>query len=161
IRPPRTRLPKQVLAVVAGNGLEYFDFVTYAFFASQIGRAFFPSDTPGTSLLASLATFGVGFLSRPLGALVIGRLGDRIGRKPAMLLSFFLIGVGVIGLPLIPPYSSIGIAAPLLAIVLRLVQGFALGGEVGPSTAYLMEAAPPLRRGLYVSLQAASADFAV
>jgi len=152
---------KQVLAVIAGNGLEYYDFVTYAFFASQIGRAFFPSDTPGTSLLASLATFGVGVLSRPLGALVIGRLGDRVGRKPAMLLSFFLIGVGVIGLPLIPPYSSIGIAAPLLAIFLRLVQGFALGGEVGPSTAFLMEAAPPLRRGLYVSFQAASADFAV
>jgi MFS transporter, MHS family, citrate/tricarballylate:H+ symporter len=158
--PPHPPL-KQVLAVVAGNGLEYYDFVTYAFFASQIGRAFFPSDTPGTSLLASLATFGVGFLSRPLGALVIGRLGDRVGRKPAMLLSFFLIGVGVIGLPLIPPYSSIGILAPALAIVLRLVQGFALGGEVGPSTAYLMEAAPPLRRGLYISLQATSADFAV
>jgi MHS family citrate/tricarballylate:H+ symporter-like MFS transporter len=152
---------RQVLAVIVGNGLEYYDFVTYAFFASQIGRTFFPSDTPGTSLLASLATFGVGFLTRPLGALVIGRLGDRVGRKPAMLLSFFLIGVGVIGLPLIPSYASIGILAPILAIVFRLVQGFALGGEVGPSTAFLMEAAPPLRRGLYVSLQATSADFAV
>jgi MFS family permease len=152
---------RQVLAVIVGNGLEYYDFVTYAFFASQIGRTFFPSNTPGTSLLASLATFGVGFLTRPLGALVIGRLGDRVGRKPAMLLSFFLIGVGVIGLPLIPSYASIGILAPILAIVFRLVQGFALGGEVGPSTAFLMEAAPPLRRGLYVSLQATSADVAV
>ncbi|MEA3177279.1 MAG: hypothetical protein QOI59_802 [Gammaproteobacteria bacterium] len=150
-----------MLAVIVGNGLEYYDFVTYAFFASQIGRTFFPSNTPGTSLLASLATFGVGFLTRPLGALVIGRLGDRVGRKPAMLLSFFLIGVGVIGLPLIPSYASIGILAPILAIVFRLVQGFALGGEVGPSTAFLMEAAPPLRRGLYVSLQATSADVAV
>jgi len=152
---------RQVLAVIVGNGLEYYDFVTYAFFASQIGRTFFPSNTPGTSLLASLATFGVGFLTRPLGALVIGRLGDRVGRKPAMLLSFFLIGVGVIGLPLIPSYASIGILAPILAIVFRLVQGFALGGEVGPSTAFLLEAAPPLRRGLYVSLQATSADVAV
>jgi MHS family citrate/tricarballylate:H+ symporter-like MFS transporter len=152
---------RQVLAVVVGNGLEFYDFVTYAFFASQIGRTFFPSDTPGTSLLASLATFGVGFLTRPLGALVIGRLGDRVGRKPAMLLSFVLIGVGVIGLPLIPSYASIGVLAPLLAIVFRLVQGFALGGEVGPSTAFLMEAAPPLRRGLYVSLFATSADLAV
>jgi MFS family permease len=150
-----------VLAVVIGNGLEYYDFVTYAFFASQIGRTFFPSNTPGTSLLASLATFGVGFLTRPLGALVIGRLGDRIGRKPAMLLSFFLIGVGVVGLPLIPSYASIGVLAPLLAIAFRLLQGFALGGEVGPSTAFLMEAAPPLRRGFYISLQATSADFAV
>jgi MHS family citrate/tricarballylate:H+ symporter-like MFS transporter len=155
-------LPKrQVLAVVVGNGLEYYDFVTYAFFAAQIGRTFFPSNTPGTSLLASLATFGVGFLTRPLGALIIGRLGDRVGRKPAMLLSFALIGVGVVGLPLIPSYASIGALAPVLAITFRLLQGFALGGEVGPSTAFLMEAAPPLRRGLYISLQATSADFAV
>ena len=152
---------RQVLAVVVGNGLEYYDFVTFAFFASQIGRTFFPSDTPGASLLASLATFGVGFLTRPLGAFVIGRFGDRAGRKPAMLLSFTLIGVGVVGLPLIPSYASIGILAPILAIVFRLLQGFALGGEVGPSTAFLMEAAPPLRRGLYISLQATSADFAV
>ena len=150
-----------MLAVVVGNGLEFYDFVTYAFFAPQIGRAFFPSDTPGASLLASLATFGAGFLTRPLGALVIGRLGDRVGRKPALLLSFLLIGIGVVGLPLIPSYASIGILAPLLAIALRLLQGFALGGEVGPSTAFLMEAAPPRRRGLYVSLQATSADVAV
>ncbi len=150
-----------MLAVVVGNGIEFYDFVTYAFFAAQIGRSFFPSDTPGTSLLASLATFGVGFLTRPLGALVIGRFADRSGRKPAMLLSFWLIGIGVVGLPLIPSYASIGITAPVLAIAFRLLQGFALGGEVGPSTAFLMEAAPPLRRGLYVSLQATSADVAV
>src|SRR5450432_1640450 len=155
-------LPKrQVLAVVIGNGLEFYDFVTYAFFAAQIGRSFFPSDTPGTSLLASLATFGAGFLTRPLGAFVIGRYADRAGRKPAMLLSFALIGVGVVGLPLTPSYAAIGIAAPLIAIAFRLLQGFALGGEVGPSTAFLMEAAPARRRGLYVSLQATSADVAV
>ena len=158
---PRALPRRQVLAVVIGNGIEFYDFVTYAFFAAQIGRSFFPSDTPGTSLLASLATFGVGFLTRPLGALVIGRFADRAGRKPAMLLSFWLIGIGVVGLPLIPSYASIGIAAPVLAIAFRLLQGFALGGEVGPSTAFLMEAAPPLRRGLYVSLQATSADVAV
>lgn len=152
---------RQVLAVVAGNGLQFYDFVTYAFFAAQIGRTFFPADTAGTSLLASLATFGVGFLTRPLGALVIGRFGDRAGRKPAMLLSFLLMGVGVVGLPLVPSYASWGVAAPLLVIALRLVQGFALGGEVGPSTAFLMEAAPASRRGLYVSLQATSADAAV
>jgi len=157
-----TGLPaRHVFAVALGNALEFYDFVTYAFFAAQIGRAFFPSNTPGTSLLASLATFGVGFLTRPLGAYVLGRLGDRLGRKPAMLISFTLIGVGVTGLPLIPPYASIGILAPILAIGFRLIQGFALGGEVGPSTAFLMEAAPPLRRGLYISLQATSADVAV
>lgn len=148
-------------AVAVGNAIEFYDFVTYAFFAAQIGRTFFPSDTPGTSLLASLATFGAGFLTRPLGAYVLGRLGDRVGRKPAMITSFTLIGVGVIGLPLIPSYASIGMIAPILAVGFRLIQGFALGGEVGPSTAFLMEAAPPLRRGLYISLQAMSADAAV
>jgi MFS transporter, MHS family, citrate/tricarballylate:H+ symporter len=158
----QTDLPaRHVLAVALGNALEFYDFVTYAFFAAQIGRAFFPSDVPGTSLLASLATFGAGFLTRPLGALVLGRLGDRIGRKPAMIASFALIGIGITGLPLIPSYASIGIAAPILAICFRLIQGFALGGEVGPSTAFLMEAAPPLRRGFYISLQATSADVAV
>jgi MFS transporter, MHS family, citrate/tricarballylate:H+ symporter len=151
---------RQALAVAIGNGLEFYDFVTYAFFASQIGRTFFPSQTPGMSLLSSLATFGVGFLTRPLGALVIGRFGDRVGRKPAMLLSLCLIGVAVTGLSLTPSYASIGALAPVLVIAFRLLQGFALGGEVGPSTAFLLEAAPTSRRGLYVSLQATSADVA-
>lgn len=152
---------RQALAIAVGNGLEFYDFVTYAFFATQIGRTFFPSKTPGLSLLSSLATFGVGFLTRPLGAIVIGRFGDRAGRKPAMMLSLCLIGVAVTGLSLTPSYASIGTLAPILVIVFRLLQGFALGGEVGPSTAFLLEAAPPARRGLYVSLQATSADTAV
>ena len=152
---------RQVAAVCVGNALEFYDFVTYAFFAAQIGRTFFPSDRHGASLLASLATFGAGFLTRPLGALVIGRMGDRVGRKPAMLLSFVLIGIATIGLPLTPSYASIGVLAPVLVIGFRLLQGFALGGEVGPSTAFMMEAAPPLRRGLYISLQSMSADAAV
>jgi MFS family permease len=151
---------RQALAIAVGNGLEFYDFVTYAFFATQIGRTFFPSNTPGLSLLSSLATFGVGFLTRPLGAIVIGRFGDRAGRKPAMMLSLCLIGVAVTGLSLTPAYASIGTLAPILVIVFRLLQGFALGGEVGPSTAFLLEAAPPSRRGLYVSLQATSADTA-
>jgi MFS family permease len=151
---------RQALAIAVGNGLEFYDFVTYAFFATQIGRTFFPSKTPGLSLLSSLATFGVGFLTRPLGAIVIGRFGDRAGRKSAMMLSLGLIGVGVTGLSLTPSYASIGTLAPILVIVFRLLQGFALGGEVGPSTAFLLEAAPPSRRGLYVSLQATSADTA-
>jgi MHS family citrate/tricarballylate:H+ symporter-like MFS transporter len=152
---------RQIAAVVTGNAIEFYDFVTYAFFAAQIGRTFFPSDTPGTSLLASLATFGAGFLTRPLGAFVIGRYADRAGRKPAMLLSFWLMGIAVMGLPLVPSFASIGLAAPLLVIGFRLLQGFALGGEVGPNTAFLMEAAPARHRGLYVSMQATSADLAV
>jgi MFS family permease len=152
---------RQILAITSGNALEFYDFVIYAIFAAQIGRTFFPSSEPGLSLLASLATFGVGFVTRPLGALVIGRMGDRIGRKPAMLLSFALIGISVGGLALTPSYAAIGRAAPVLAIGFRLLQGFALGGEVGPSTALLLESAPPHRRGLYVSLAAMSADGAV
>ncbi len=157
----RTLRPRQIAAVAAGNALEFYDFVTYAFFAVQIGRCFFPSHAPNASLLASLATFGAGFLTRPLGAFVIGRMGDRRGRKPAMLLSFGLIGIAVTGLALTPSYARIGVLAPVLAVAFRMLQGFALGGEVGPSTAFLIEAAPPLRRGLYTSLQAMSADLAV
>jgi MFS family permease len=151
---------RQAAAIAVGNGLEFYDFVTYAFFATQIGHTFFPSKTPGLSLLSSLATFGVGFLTRPLGALVIGRFGDRAGRKPAMMLSLGLIGVALTGLALTPSYASIGTLAPMLVIVFRLLQGFALGGEVGPSTAFLLEAAPISQRGLYASLQATSADSA-
>ena len=153
--------PGQIAAVAVGNALEFYDFVTFAFFAVQIGRTFFPSHSATGSLLASLATFDSGFLTRPLGAFVVGRMGDRRGRKPAMLLSFGLIGVAVIGLALTPSYRRIGVLAPILAVGFRMLQGFALGGEVGPSTAFLMEAAPPLRRGLYASLQAMSADVAV
>ena len=152
---------RHVAAVTAGNALEFYDFLTYAFFAAQIGRTFFPSTDPATSLLASLATFGAGFLMRPVGALTIGRMADRIGRKPAMLLSFTLMGVAMIGLALTPGYRAIGVAAPILAILFRLIQGFALGGEIGPNTAYLIEAAPAHRRGLYVSFQYMSQDGAV
>jgi MFS family permease len=158
----RNGLPAgQVAAVVVGNALQFYDFLTYAFFATQIGRTFFPSHDPTSSLLASLATFGAGFLTRPLGAMVIGAMGDRVGRKPAMMVSFALMGAAIIGLALTPSYAQIGIAAPILAIAFRLAQGFALGGEVGPSTAYLIEASPLNRRGFYVSLQYATQDAAI
>ena len=146
----------QVAAVVCGNALEFYDFLTYAYFAVQIGRSFFPSTNSNTSLLASLATFGVGFVMRPVGAAVLGRLGDRIGRKPAMLLCFGLMGLGMTGLALTPSYAQIGVAAPVLAVLWRLIQGFALGGEVGPSTAFLAEVASPRRRGLLISFQLGS-----
>lgn len=156
--PPLSR--SQIAAVTAGNALEFYDFVTYTFFATQIGRALFPGDS-SSKLLLSLATFGVGFLTRPLGGLIIGRMADRRGRKPAMILSFTGMGVAMTGLALTPSYASIGLGAPVLAVLFRLMQGFALGGEVGPNIAYLMEAAPPGRKGLYISLNFASADFAV
>ncbi len=152
---------RQVLAVVVGNALEFYDFLTYAFFATQIGRTFFPSANAEHSLLASLATFGAGFITRPIGAVVIGSIGDRVGRKPAMLLSFSMMGIAIIGLALTPSYRVLGMAAPILVICFRLLQGFALGGEVGPTTAFMIEAAPPERRGFYGSLQFATQDLAV
>jgi MFS family permease len=152
---------RHVAAVVVGNALEFYDFLTYAFFAVYIGRAFFPSNDPTASLLASLGTFGVGFVTRPIGGLVIGRMGDRVGRKPAMILSFSLMGVGIVGLALTPPHSRIGIAAPVLVLFFRMVQGFALGGEVGPTTAFLLEAAAPERRGFYAAFQPWTQDVAV
>jgi MHS family citrate/tricarballylate:H+ symporter-like MFS transporter len=158
----RASIPaRHIAAVVMGNGLEFYDFLTYSFFAVYIGRAFFPSTVPSASLLASLATFGVGFVTRPIGAWVIGRIGDRKGRKPAMILSFSLTGVAITGLALTPPHSRIGVAAPVLVIFFRLLQGFALGGEVGPSTAFLLEAAPPERRGFYTSFQSWSQHLSV
>ena len=119
---------RHILAAVIGNGLEFYDFLTYAYFAAPIGRAFFPNDSPIKSLLASLATFGVGFVFRPLGALVFGVYADRIGRRPAMVLSFALMGFSMLSMAFIPPYAEIGIMAPILLIVARIVQGFALGG---------------------------------
>ena len=149
-------LHRHVAAAVIGNTVEFYDFSTYAFFATQIGQTFFPSHSAIASLLASLLVFGVGFVGRPIGAVVIGRYGDRAGRRPAMLLSFALMGVALIGLALTPSFRTIGIAAPIIVTLLRVVQGFALGGDVGPTTAFLVEAAPSAHRGFYASLQYAS-----
>jgi len=150
---------RHIAAVVAGNGLEFYDFVTYAVFAVPIGATFFPDSH--YQLLLSLATFGTGFIGRPVGSYFIGRLADRSGRKPALLLSFALMGVALIGLALTPSYRAIGLAAPIIAVGFRLLQGFALGGQVGPATAYLIEAAPPGRRGFYASLSYCSQDLSV
>jgi len=150
---PPTITRAQILGVTLGNALEFYDFLVFSFFAVQIGQCFFPATNPQSSLLLALATFGAGFLTRPIGAVVIGGLGDRIGRRPMMLLSFAMIGLSTLGVALTPSYAAIGIAAPILVILFRLVQGFALGGEVGTSTAFLAEAAPEMKRGRYISLQ--------
>jgi len=158
----RTSVPaRHIAAVVVGNALEFYDFLNYSFFAVYIGRAFFPSTSPSASLLASLGTFGMGFVTRPIGGFVIGRMGDRVGRKPAMILSFSLMGIAITGLALTPPHSMIGVAAPVLVVLFRMLQGFALGGEVGPTTAFLLEAAPPERRGFYTAFQFWTQDLSV
>lgn len=158
--PPPMSAARAIVAATVGNALEFYDFLTYAFFAIQIGRTFFPSQSAYASLMLSLATFGAGFLTRPIGGAVIGAIADRVGRKPAMVLSFMLMGGAIVTLALIPSYATIGIAAPVLAILARMVQGFALGGEMGPTTAFLLEAAPPERRGYFTAWQAASQSIA-
>src|ERR1700758_4416757 len=151
---------KAIFGATIGNMLEFYDFITYSFFAIQIGHTFFPSHSQFASLMLSLATFGAGFVTRPIGGIVIGSYSDRVGRRPAMFLSFIMMGFAIITLAVTPSYETIGIAAPIIAIVARMVQGFSLGGEVGPTTAYLMEAAEPGRRGLAVSWQPASQQIA-
>lgn len=168
--PPALRSPGKlppslnrwtVAATVAGNALEFYDFLTYSTFAVYIGHAFFPTDSAFASLLLTLATFGVGFLTRPLGALLIGAYADRSGRRPALMLTISLMAIGTLALVLTPSYARIGVWAPAILIVARLVQGLALGGEVGPSTAVLLECAPSGSRGLFVSWQNASQGIAV
>jgi MHS family citrate/tricarballylate:H+ symporter-like MFS transporter len=151
---------RNVAAAVVGNWLEFYDFIVYTFFTLQIGDAFFPSHSAFGRLMLSLFTFGVGFIFRPIGAVVIGRFSDRVGRRPAMLLSFGLMGAALLGFVCVPTYRQIGMWAPILAVTCRLVQGFALGGEVGPTTAYLIEAAPLNQRGLYGAWQSASQSLA-
>src|SRR5262249_30788550 len=142
---------RAIAAAVAGNALEFYDFVIYAYFAVYIGRSFFPVGGEFGSLLAAVATFGVGFFTRPLGGVLIGAFADRAGRKPAMILTVVLITIGTLGMAATPSYETIGIAAPVIVVLCRLVQGLALGGEVGPATALLIEAAPPGKRGYYSS----------
>ena len=147
---------KGVFAAVLGNGFEFFDFTVYATYLGMIGQAFFPSDNAFVSDLASAATFGVGFVARPLGGAIIGGYGDRAGRRPAMTLSIGLMAIGSAVIAVTPGYAAIGVWAPILLILARLLQGFAVGGEVGPATMFMLEAAPPGRRMFFASWQLAS-----
>lgn len=145
-----------VIATALGNGLEFFDFTVYSFFAAVIGKLFFPAGSEVGALMMSLATFGVGFVVRPLGSIVLGAYADRVGRKRAMVLtvSLMALGTGMIGLA--PTYAAIGLAAPALIVLGRMLQGFSAGGEVGAATSLLMESASAGRRGSLVCWQMAS-----
>ena len=144
-----------------GNALEFYDFVIYSFFAGTIGALFFPAEDPTVQLLLSFATYGVGFLMRPLGGIVLGSYADRRGRKAATVLTLFLmaLGTGMIGLA--PTYAQLGVFGPMLILVGRLLQGFSAGGEIGASTTLLAEYAPPQERGFYGSWQLASQGAAI
>jgi MHS family proline/betaine transporter-like MFS transporter len=147
---------RAVLASAAGQAFEIFDFVIYGFFAVAIGRAFFPSTDPAASLLASFATFAVGFLFRPVGAIVIGYYGDRFGRRKALVVTVGMMACATGLTGLIPPYASIGLWAPIMLVICRMFQGFSTGGEWGGAAAFLVEHAPAGRRGLIGSLQQAA-----
>ena len=146
----------RVFAAILGNALEFYDFTVYAAFAVMIGRAFFPTSNPALSLLLSVATFGIGFFARPLGGILIGAYSDRYGRKPAMTMTILMMAVGSGMIGLLPTYAQIGILAPILLVLARLIQGFSAGGEMGPATAYLLESAPPGRQCFFGSWQLAS-----
>ena len=155
------RLPaKGVIAVVIGNWLEFYDFLVYTFFAVMIADAFFPAESQIGRLLGALATFGVGFVTRPVGAAIIGPYADRVGRRAALTLTLVLMSIGSVLVGLTPPYSQIGIAAPILLVIARLIQGFSCGGEVGPATTYLLEAAPMEKRAGLTAWQAYSQQLA-
>jgi MHS family proline/betaine transporter-like MFS transporter len=140
---------KQLAAAMIGNALEYYDFVVYAFLAATLGRKFFASGDEVAGLLASFATFGVGFLARPLGGIIIGRIADTLGRKLALQITIFGMALGTVGIGLLPTYQEVGIIAPVLLVTLRLLQGLAAGGEWGSSTSLIVESAPDGKRGLF------------
>jgi MHS family proline/betaine transporter-like MFS transporter len=144
-----------IVAASIGNALEWFDLVVYGFFAVVISRLFFPAGNDTVSLLLTLGTFGVSFFMRPLGAIVLGAYADLRGRKAALTLSILLMMVGTLVIAVLPGYASIGVAAPIVLVLARLVQGFSAGGEFGSATAFLAEHVPA-RRGFYASWQIAS-----
>jgi MHS family proline/betaine transporter-like MFS transporter len=147
---------KAVIAASAGNALEWYDFTVYALFAVYIGQNFFHNSDPTVQLMASFLAFGLGFVVRPLGALVLGSYGDRAGRKAALTLTIMLMAVGTLLIAAAPPYAAIGVGAPLLIVCGRVLQGFSAGGEVGGATAFLVEHAPEGKRGQYASWLQAS-----
>ena len=144
---------RQILAAVVGNALEWYDFVVYGFMTVIISRLFFPADSEFASLLIAMATFGVGFFMRPVGGLLIGIYADRRGRKAAMQLIILLMTVAIAMIAFAPTYAAIGMAAPVIIVLARLLQGAATGGEFASATAFLIESAPPGRRGFFGSLQ--------
>jgi len=147
---------RHLRAAIMGNVLEWYDFIIYAFLAKTIAVKFFPDEDETAGLLNTFAAFGVGFLARPLGAAIIGRIGDTRGRKTALITTIFGMAAGTVGIGLLPTYDSVGVWAPVLLVTMRIIQGLAAGGEWGGATAFIVESAPESRRGFYGSIGQAS-----
>jgi MFS family permease len=150
-----------VVRVASGNFLEMYDFMVFGYYAATIGNVFFPSGNPYVSLSLSLTTFGAGFLMRPIGAVVLGAYADRHGRRAGLIVSLSLMSIGILSIACMPGYKTIGLMAPLLVLLGRLVQGFSAGMELGGVSVYLSEIATPGHKGFYVSWQSASQQVAV
>ncbi|UCZ88099.1 MULTISPECIES: MFS transporter [unclassified Gordonia (in: high G+C Gram-positive bacteria)] len=148
------RSRRAVVAAGIGTVVEYYDLTVYAYLAVVVSPLFFPSDDPTASLLSSLAVFASAYLMRPIGGIFFGRLGDRFGRKRALLVSVILMGVGTTLMALLPTYAAVGVLAPILLVVARLLQGFSAGGELGGALTYVYEIVGPKRRGLGGSIVA-------
>ncbi len=149
-----------VFRVTSGNFLEMFDFFLYGFYAKYIAATFFPSDNAFASLMLTLVIFGVGFLMRPLGAIVLGSYVDRIGRRRGLILTVSIMATGTVLIAVVPGYATIGVLAPILVVIGRLLQGFSAGAELGGVSVYLAEMATPGHKGFYVSWQSASQQVA-
>jgi MFS family permease len=152
---------RSVVQVASGNFLEMYDFMVFGYYASAIAGTYFPGHDPFASLMLAFATFGAGFLMRPLGALLLGAYTDRYGRRAGLLLTLGLMALGTLSIAILPGYAAIGLAAPLLVLAGRLVQGLSAGVELGSVAVYLSEIAPAHRRGFFVSWQSASQQVAV
>ncbi|MCZ4538261.1 MFS transporter [Gordonia terrae] len=148
------RSRRAVVAAGIGTVVEYYDLTVYAYLAVVVSPLFFPSDDPTASLLSSLAVFASAYLMRPIGGIFFGRLGDRFGRKRALLVSVILMGVGTTLMALLPSYAAVGVLAPILLVIARLLQGFSAGGELGGALTYVYEIVGPKRRGLGGSIVA-------
>ena len=150
-----------VIRVTCGNFLEMYDFIVYGYYATYIAKTFFPTGSEFASLMLSLMTFGVGYLMRPIGALVLGPYIDRKGRRQGLLVTLGLMAIGTLTIALTPSFATIGLAAPLIVVAGRLLQGLSAGVELGGVSVYLAEISPPGSRGFYVSWQSASQQLAV
>ena len=149
--PKRSSIQQVIAASSVGTMIEWYDFYIFGMLSTTISSQFFPKDNPTAALLSTLAIFAAGFIVRPFGALVFGRLGDLIGRKYTFLLTLILMGGSTFLIGCVPSYETIGIAAPIIVLLLRLLQGLALGGEYGGAATYVAEHSPAHRRGYYTS----------
>jgi MFS transporter, MHS family, proline/betaine transporter len=156
--PEGKRFTKLIAAVSIGNALEWYDISSYGYFAVYVAKAFFPNSDPTVSLLLTFGTFGLAFLIRPIGGVLLGAYADRHGRKASLMVSIVLMTLGTLAIAIMPSYATIGVLAPIAVLIARLVQGFSAGGEFGSSTAFLVQHLPD-RRGFIASWQFASQGF--